>query len=182
MMPEYPITLDELAQAKVFTAREIWFMWDSGAREIHESRGTLGEMLMRGHKVNIILAKKDEPWPSDQKPGTHLGIFYHTQSAATCAYALCHYLAGDSSRFLELAQSNDDLCYGPIERRYIHPITVKAPIVANIQLIGGGKIHQDARQDEPTSHTLETNFAFWEIPPEYMALARRLALGKLWVE
>jgi hypothetical protein len=77
---------------------------------------------------------------------------------------LCHYLSGDTSQFPELAKNNDTLCYGPMETRYIHPITMKVSTVADIQLIGGGKIHENARQDEAASHTLQTNFALPEIP------------------
>jgi len=61
------------------------------------------------------------------QPRVHLGIFYPSQTAATSAHALCHYIAGETDIFPELAQRNAELCYG--KNPHIVAVEKQSPVI-----------------------------------------------------
>jgi hypothetical protein len=121
-MPYTQILLSEIENAQPITAPEMGFMLDSGANPIYESRITLAQVLDIVGKVKFILAQEE-----CENNKVHLGIFYPSQAAATSAFALCYYLAGQQDKFGELASKSAEICYGkPVD---LYRPTPKDPLI-----------------------------------------------------
>ncbi len=170
-----PMTTEELENAHVLTAIEIWFIHYSSGWKIRDLEGNFMAKLLSSQfssRVKFVLVYD---LISDDSRCVNLGIFYPEQSAAVNAHALRDYLNWELDS-VSLSRDSDLLSYWP--KKYTKPIQ-QSPIKGRAVIIGGWEIHWDKNNDESSSMTIRDNFWVEPISSAHMVVVRRLVLDKL---